>query len=85
MGTASTGRPATLRTIAELAGIHASTVSRVLNTPGAASQAAAPETVARIRAIAADLGYRPNPHAASLRTRCSPIRGCGCRPRLGRP
>lgn len=71
MGTASTGRPATLRTIAELAGIHASTVSRVLNTPGAASQAAAPETVARIRAIAADVGYRPNPHAASLRTRRS--------------
>jgi LacI family transcriptional regulator len=54
--------------IAELSGVHVTTVSRVLN--GADSQArhaAAPETVARIRALAAELGYRPNPHATSLR------------------
>lgn len=68
-------RPATLRTIAQRAGIHVSTVSRVLNTPEGASRAASPATVNRIRAIAQELGYRPNPHATSLRTQRSRLIG----------
>lgn len=64
--------PATLETIAELAGIHVSTVSRVLNgSQDSLRRVASPATAARIRKIAMELDYRPNPHAASLRTRRS--------------
>ncbi|QDQ96203.1 LacI family DNA-binding transcriptional regulator [Tomitella fengzijianii] len=61
------GRPPTMREIAERAGVHISTVSRVLrqSEPVDGWSPAAQ----RVRGIAAELGYRPNPWAASLRTR----------------
>lgn len=65
------GRP-TLRTIAELAGVSASTVSRVLH-PGKATvgRKTATATTKRILAAAEQVDYVPNPHAASLRTQRS--------------
>lgn len=60
-------RPPTMKEIAERAGVHTSTVSRVLRQSEPAdgwSQAAL-----RVRAVAEELGYQPNPWAASLRTR----------------
>ncbi len=71
----ASGRP-TLRTVAELAGVHVSTVSRVLNgtsVPGARSAGA--QTATRIRLIAERLGYTPNPHATGLRTQRSHLIG----------
>lgn len=59
--------PVTIRTIAESAGVHPSTVSRALRRPDGEDDA----TATRIRAIAAELGYRPDVAAASLRTRRS--------------
>ncbi|MDO4025461.1 LacI family DNA-binding transcriptional regulator [Clavibacter michiganensis] len=68
--------PTTQRMIAELAGVSITTVSRVLNSreehPG---RWAGPETVAAILDIAERSGYRPNPHAASLRTSRSDLVG----------
>lgn len=55
-------------------GLHVSTVSRVLNGVRG-DVAAAPETVARVRRLAEERGYRPNPHAASLRTQRSNLVG----------
>jgi LacI family transcriptional regulator len=67
-----TRRPATLNGIAQLLGIHVSTVSRVLNGSGAnAERAASKETIERIRALAASLDYQPNTHARTLKTRHS--------------
>lgn len=56
-----------MREIAERAGVHMSTVSRVLRQrePVDGWSPAAQ----RVRAIAVELGYRTNPWAASLRTR----------------
>ncbi|MEV0659851.1 LacI family DNA-binding transcriptional regulator [Actinomadura luteofluorescens] len=69
-------RPATLRTIAEAAGVDVSTVSRVLNgSPDDAQRAASRETAEEIRRWAARLDYRPNPHATSLRTQRSNLVG----------
>lgn len=69
-------RPATLRTIAEAAGVDVSTVSRVLNgSPDDAQRAASRETADEIRRWAARLDYRPNPHATSLRTQRSNLVG----------
>ncbi len=67
---------ATLRTVAELAGVSTSTVSRVLH-PGAKTVGyrAAASTISRIRQVAQDVGYVPNPHAASLRTQRSDLIG----------
>jgi LacI family transcriptional regulator len=67
---------ATLRTVAELAGVSPSTVSRVLH-PGAKTigRRAAAATVSRIRQVAQEVGYVPNPHAASLRTQRSDLIG----------
>jgi len=67
---------ATLRTVAELAGVSPSTVSRVLH-PGAKTvgRRAAVATISRIRQVAQDVGYVPNPHAASLRTQRSDLIG----------
>lgn len=53
----------TLRDVALRAGVHVSTVSRVLGRPSPATASAR-----RIHRIAAELGYRPDPYAASLRT-----------------
>ncbi|MGI4893591.1 MAG: LacI family DNA-binding transcriptional regulator [Janthinobacterium lividum] len=63
--------PATLSEVARLAGVHPSTVSRAL---GAGTGIAA-ATVQRVRSVAADLGYRPDPAASSLRTRRSGLIG----------
>ncbi|MHC5905964.1 LacI family DNA-binding transcriptional regulator [Streptomyces sp. S6] len=68
--------PVTLRGLAERLGLHVSTVSRVLNGPaGAQGRAASGDTARRIRELADELGYRPNPHATSLRTRRSNLVG----------
>lgn len=74
---ARTGRRhATLRTIAESAGVDVSTVSRVLNgTPDAAQRAASREKADEIRRVAAELNYRANPLAAGLRTQRSNLIG----------
>lgn len=60
-------RAASLKDVAERAGVDASTVSRVLR--GDARKPARPETRDRIIQIADELGYRANSVARSLRTR----------------
>jgi LacI family transcriptional regulator len=62
---------ATLRAVAEAAGVHVSTVSRVLN----GTIQTTPETAERIRASAERLGYFKNVYAASLRTHRTHILG----------
>lgn len=58
-------RAATLRDVAEQAGVHLSTVSRVLNDkPGFVIS---DEVAEKIRKVAAELGYKTNPFAYSLR------------------
>ncbi|MFC5906259.1 LacI family DNA-binding transcriptional regulator [Streptacidiphilus monticola] len=70
------GRPVTLKAIAEQLGLDVSTVSRVLNGRDTdRRRAASGLTARRIRELADELGYRPNPHAASLRTRRSNLIG----------
>lgn len=61
------GRPPTLREIAERAGVHVSTASRVLRQPEPADGWS--EAALRVREVAVELGYQPNLWAASLRTR----------------
>lgn len=56
------GRPATIRDVAALSGVTASTVSRALSTPGRVNF----RTRARIEAAAAQLNYVPNPQAKAL-------------------
>lgn len=69
------GRP-TLRTVAELAGVHVSTASRALSSsPQAKERAGSTRTVARIREIADRVGFEPNPHGAGLRTSRSSLIG----------
>jgi DNA-binding LacI/PurR family transcriptional regulator len=59
-------RPATMKDIAKAAGVAQSTVSRVLNdTPLLVPISR--ETRERVLAAAAELSYRPNPHARGLR------------------
>jgi LacI family transcriptional regulator len=55
----------TLAQIAKRAGVHVSTVSRALSSDGAGVSSA---TATRIRAIADEMGYQPDPAGASLRT-----------------
>lgn len=70
------GGRVTLRTIAELSGVHVTTVSRVLSpTSGPRSPAASPRTAHRIQTLARELGYVPNPHATGLRTQQSNLIG----------
>src|SRR5438128_1873751 len=64
--------PVTLAAVASRAGVHLSTVSRAL-TPGSPGVGAS--TAERIRTIAAEMGYRPDPAAAALRTRRSSLFG----------
>jgi LacI family transcriptional regulator len=52
----------TVRDVARLAGVSPGTVSKVLNGQGQLR----PETQSRVRAAAADLGFRPNHLARSL-------------------
>jgi LacI family transcriptional regulator len=67
--------PATLQSIADDLGLHVSTVARVLNGMREGERAASGATAERIRKRAAEVDYRPNPHAASLRTRRSNLVG----------
>jgi LacI family transcriptional regulator len=72
--TGSTAPVVTLQMLADELGLHVSTVSRVLNGrygPAGASGT----TVERIRRLAEERGYQPNPHATSLRTRRSNLVG----------
>ena len=65
-------RFSTLQMIASELRVSVSTVSRVLNsTPESARRAASKKTADRIRALAQELGYTPNPHARNLRARRS--------------
>ena len=57
----------TLRDVAREAGVHVSTVSRVLNDRAAAGRITQ-DTERRIRDVAQRLGYRPNTIARALRT-----------------
>jgi LacI family transcriptional regulator len=66
-------RVATLRSVADAAGVHASTVSRALNA--ATCHLVAADVVDRIRVVAREQGYRANVAAASLRTRRSRLVG----------
>ncbi|MHC3475399.1 LacI family DNA-binding transcriptional regulator [Streptomyces sp. 7R007] len=69
-------KPVTLQGIAERLGLHVSTVSRVLNGKAdVQGRAASGQTAQRIRSLARELGYQPNPHATSLRTRRSNLVG----------
>ena len=58
-------RPTRLEDVAEAAGVHVSTVSRVLN--GRAAAAVRPETRERIEEAATRLRYRPNAIARGLK------------------
>lgn len=70
------GRPVTQRMIAERAGVSVATVSRVLNERAHdRDRWASPATATSILEIAKALGYRRNPHAASLRTSRSDLVG----------
>ncbi|HEX6300386.1 MAG TPA: LacI family DNA-binding transcriptional regulator [Acidimicrobiia bacterium] len=60
-------KPPTLRDVAREAGVHVSTVSRVLNDQAAAGRIT-PDTEERIREAARRLGYRRNTIARALRT-----------------
>jgi LacI family transcriptional regulator len=57
---------ATLRDVARIAGVHPGTVSRALNP--ATEALVADDTVLRVRQVAEQLGYRPNPLARGLKT-----------------
>jgi LacI family transcriptional regulator len=56
-------RRATLRDVAELAGVSIKTISRVVNGTGPVAET----TEHRVRAAIDELGFRPNPAARSLR------------------
>lgn len=58
------GRRVTIEDVAELAGVHASTVSRALSRPDQVSAA----TRARVESIAAEVGFVPNRAARGLIT-----------------
>ena len=57
---------ATLREVAVMAGVHPATASRALNQQTESLVNSA--TAARIKKIAAEMGYSPNPIARSLKT-----------------
>lgn len=64
----STGRPATLADVAKKAGVSVATASFVLSGRGGARSSGSPETKAKVRGAAEELGYVPNRNARSLRT-----------------
>ncbi|HSZ39405.1 MAG TPA: LacI family DNA-binding transcriptional regulator [Trebonia sp.] len=66
---AMSDRPATLRDVANAAGVHPATASRALNP--STRLLVSEETARRVTDAAERLGYRPNPVARSLRTRRS--------------
>ena len=61
-----TRRPVSISAVAERAGVSIATVSRVVN--GVANKASQ-ETIARVRAAIAELGYRPSGAGQALRRR----------------
>lgn len=61
----------TLATVAERAGVSRQTVSNALNSPELLRE----DTLARVRAVIAELGYTPNRAARQLRTRTSRMIG----------
>jgi LacI family transcriptional regulator len=65
MGQPRSHRPARLEDVAEAAGVHLSTVSRVLNRRG--TEAISPQTQLRIEDAARRLRYRPNAMARGLK------------------
>lgn len=76
MSNETSERAVTLKDLARELGIHPSTVSRVLHSdPDSARGAASEATAQRIRALAADVGYSPDPQATSLRTRRTRLLG----------
>ncbi|MCG7310877.1 LacI family DNA-binding transcriptional regulator [Brachybacterium sp. ACRRE] len=64
----STGRPATLADVAKRAGVSVATASFVLSGRGGERSSGSPETKAKVRGAAEELGYVPNRNARSLRT-----------------
>jgi LacI family transcriptional regulator len=64
--------PVTLAQIAARAGVHISTASRSLSPDGGGVSS---RTAARVRAIAKEMGYQPDPAAATLRTGRSGVLG----------
>jgi LacI family transcriptional regulator len=65
----------TLRDVAESAGVHVSTASRVINNPEISDQFVSKGVAAKIRNIADEMGYRLNPFGYGLRTNRSAIVG----------
>jgi LacI family transcriptional regulator len=63
----------TLATLADIAQVHVSTVSRALRASGEAARSN--PRYAYIRQLAAELGYEPNPWARTLRTNQSRLLG----------
>ncbi|MBS4752030.1 LacI family DNA-binding transcriptional regulator [Nocardioides sp. zg-ZUI104] len=63
--------PATLADVAERAGVSRQTVSNAINNPDLLR----PDTLSRVRAVIAELGYTPNQAARQLRTRSSRLIG----------
>lgn len=70
------GRAVTLEVVAGHAGVSRQTVSNALNAPGKLR----PETLRRVQESITMLGYRPDRHARSLRTRSSGALGYGLPP-----
>ena len=65
------GRPPTLATVADEAGVSRQTVSNALNNP----ELLRPDTLERVREAIEVLGYSPNRAARNLRTRSSHLIG----------
>src|ERR1700752_5331426 len=61
----------TLTDVAELAGVSPQTVSNAINNPALLK----PDTLERVQAAVAELGYSPNRAARNLRTRTSRLIG----------
>lgn len=62
--------PITIKDIAKAANVSRGTVDRALNDRGGVN----PDVAAQIKAIAAELGYKPNTIAKALATHANPIR-----------
>ncbi len=75
-GKAQLGRSVTLEVVAGHAGVSRQTVSNALNAPGKLR----PETLRRVQESIVALGYRPDRHARSLRTRAAGALGYGLPP-----
>ena len=62
--------PVTIKDIAKAANVSRGTVDRALNDRGGVNA----DVAARIKSIAADMGYKPNTIAKALATRSNPVR-----------